>query len=311
MFRRLILGMLVFCTFASGVKGQELRPGTLTIGNYVKDSWYFNWAGKKYIAASDLSRGGISIFVAGNNGQNDASYTFWRNIIGGNHYAPTVVFSSGNTFWFITTEFNFDQSKIKRFTYDMSTGARGTVSDFPNMPLGMTDATIWNANSRWYFSGSRWNAGYLGNKLNWASSTSGPVSGYGSSITLKDQAGREVDRLDGGTKYDWVIEAPAWSWWDHNGAGFNELYWSVGHSDGCYNHVQAIRRGDINYSGTSPWIYVFGNNPGSYYPGGNGDIKFNGGDCGLTTHPDYQANGDIRCTSQAFGVHGIFNLSGW
>jgi len=105
--------------------------------------------------------------------------------------------------------------------------------------------------------------------------------------------------------------APIWSWWDHNNDGFHELYWSIGPSDpkkpdgSCTPYVKAVRRGDINWNGNTPWIYVWGP------AGGDGDMMSNNMDCDHLTHPDFTDNGLIRATSMNNNQFVIVNLDAY
>ncbi len=58
----------------------------------------------------------------------------------------------------------------------------------------------------------------------------------------------------------------------------------------CSIYVQAIRRGDINFNGNTPWIDIW------IYSGGNDDIMSSDQDCWLLTHPDFTSTGKIRAT---------------
>ncbi len=110
--------------------------------------------------------------------------------------------------------------------------------------------------------GSKWQPNVDGSRLQWAhgNNIEGPYTFpkdlYSEPDVLDDGTFR-VDYWQGGEKTHWVVEAPIWSWWDHNGNGFHELYWSVGSSDPCETTGWSyIRRGDIKWSGTTPWIDI-------------------------------------------------------
>jgi hypothetical protein len=64
----------------------------------------------------------------------------------------------------------------------------------------------------------------------------------------------------------------------------------------------AVRRGDINWNGNTPWIYVWGP------AGGNADMMTNDMDCDHLTHPDFTQSGDIRGTSMLNNQFKVVNL---
>ena len=291
----------------------QMGYATIVTGTQrVKDSFYFHDNGVRYLAVSDLARGGVSLLrdVSGA----DTDYRFDRLVISGNHYAPTVVDRGSGLFWFVTTEFNFSSSRLLYFSYNVRTGVRGAVQElvFSGGGQGLTDATIWYEPGRgWYLIGARWRPGYLGSRLVWARADS-PVGPYSALTELRDAptGGRRVDYDARGSQVDWVVEAPVWSWWDHNRDGHHELFWSIGPSDPapggtCSSWVKAVRRGDINFNGSTPWIYVFGP------AGGDGDMMATNMDCYHLTHPDFTVDGRIRATSWKNGQFVIANLDRW
>jgi hypothetical protein len=297
---------------ASAQAAQFAQASIITGGERLKDSFYFVDAGTKHLAVSDLGRGGVSLFTAA--GGNDSDYRFTRSVIGGNHYAPTVVDRGGGNYWFVTTEFAFGDSRLLYFSYNVRDGSRGAVRElsFSGGGRGLTDATVWYEPGKgWYLVGARWRPGYPGSRLVWARADS-PVGPYSALTELRDapSGGRLVDYDARGAQVDYVVEAPIWSWWDHNGDGRHELYWSIGPSDpapggNCSGWVKAIRRGDVNFAGDTPWIYVFGPD------GGDGDVMAGTMDCYHLTHPDFTAAGAIRATSWKNGQFVLVNTDRW
>lgn len=292
--------------------------GTATIATPAnerfKDSFYFVDNGVKYLAVSDLNRGGITLLRSQNG--SDTDYRYYRSVIGGNNWAPTTVDQGNGVFLFVTTEFAFNNSYLNVFSYNVRTGARSGVSrlGMSGGEQGMTDATIWYEPGKgWYMAGARW-GNYLGCRLVWARADR-PEGPYTAPQELYDSptVNRRVDYDIRGNQVDYVVEAPAWSWWDHTGDGRKELFWSIGHSDpkdssgACKMHVKAIRRGDINWrsDGRTPWIYVF--DP----QGGDGDIMANNMDCYHLTHPDFTQDGRIRATSMKNNSFTIVNMDRW
>ena len=302
---------IVLCTGAV-VAGQLCTATDVTFAtsNPYKDSFYFVDNGIKYLAVSDLALGGISLLMS--NGGSDADYRFHAHVVGGNRFAPTLVQLDGNgNFAFVTTNFNFNESYLETFVYNVRTGAIGAISnvDLSGGELGMTDATIWYEPGKgWYLMGAKWQAGVLGSRLQWAAGSS-PTGPFSFPVDLYDSpgGGERVDYDLRGSQIDWVVEAPIWSYWDHNGDGFHELYWSIGPSDPkvngvCSTWVKAVRRGDINWNGNTPWIYVWGPS------GGNADMMTSNMDCDHLTHPDFTQSGEIRGTSMKQNQFVVVNL---
>jgi len=102
--------------------------------------------------------------------------------------------------------------------------------------------------------------------------------------------------------------APIWSWWDHNNDGFHELYWSIGPRDpkkpdgSCTPYVKAVRRGDINWSGNTPWIYVWG-------PAGeDGDMMSNNMDCYHLTHPEFHQKAKAAAYVECWTVANVDDI---
>lgn len=313
LLRVLLVSALVLV--GSALLAAQLRTATVVTWSGTdryKDSFYFVDNGIKYLIVSDLTRGGISLLRSQNG--SDTDYRFYRQVIGGNNWAPTVVDRGNGEFTVVTTEFAFNNSYLNVFRYNVRTGWIGTVSrmNLSGGERGMTDATIWYEPGKgWYLVGAKWQEGVLGCRLQWGlgNSAEGPFS---FPIDLYDSPNgtRRVDWGLRGSQIDWVVEGPQWSWWDHNGDGFHELYWSIGPSDpkvngACSNFVKAVRRGDINFNGLTPWIYVWGPN------GGDGDMMSNNMDCYHLTHPDFTENGLIRGTSMQNDRFVIVNLDAW
>jgi hypothetical protein len=309
--RPLLAAAIVLVTGA--VLAAQLRPATIVTrsptGQY-KDSFYFVDNGVKYLAVSDLTRGGVSLLRSYNG--SDTDYRFYKNVVGGNNWAPTVVNLGNGVFTFVTTEFAFNNSYLNVFRYNVRTGGRTTAISRINLSggeRGMTDATIWYEPGKgWYLIGAKWQEGVLGCRLQWGrgNSAEGPFS-FPVDLYDSPNGNRRVDWGYRGSQVDYVVEAPVWSFWDHNRDGFHELYWSIGPSDPknngvCTNFVKAVRRGDINWKGNTPWIYVWGPS------GGDGDMMSNNMDCYHLTHPDFTQNGNIRATSMKNGRFVIVNL---
>ena len=294
----------------------QLRTATIVTSSshQYKDSFYFMDNGIKYLAVSDLTRGGISLLRSQDG--SDTDYRFYQSVIGGNNWAPTLVDQGNGDFSFVTTEFAYNNSYLNVFRYNVRTGQMVTGVSRLNQnggERGMTDATIWyEAGKGWYLMGAKWQEGVLGCRLQWApgNNAEGP---YAFPIDLYDSP-NGTDRVDWtrrGQEIDHVVEAPIWSWWDHNNDGFHELYWSIGPSDpkkpdgSCTPYVKAVRRGDINWNGNTPWIYVWGP------AGGDGDMMSNNMDCDHLTHPDFTDNGLIRATSMNNNQFVIVNLDAY
>lgn len=284
-------------------------------GSY-KDSFYFVDNGQKYLAVSDLTNGGISLLKAVNG--SDTDYKFDKTVIAGNYWAPNVMpadtANTGN-FTFITTHFvsnPLSDSYLEYFVYNVRTGVRSSVSPiaFQNYNgKGMIDATVWyesTQNNTIYLIGSRWQVGVNGSRLQWAKMATPSTFTFSEPVDLYDSptGSSSSDRVDWNrTDIDKVVEAPIWSWWDHNSNGYHELYWSIGHSSPCESNVSAIRRGDINWTGSTPWIYVFNDDMTS-----SNLISCN---YGFLTHPDFTATGKIRATSYNSGKFKIVNQPIW
>ena len=307
-----LVGSIVVLVAGTVVAGQLCTATDVTwaTGNQYKDSFYFVDNGIKYLAVSDLTLGGISLLMS--NGGSDTDYRFYAHVIGGNRFAPTLVqLDSSGDFEFVTTNFAYSDSYLESFQYNVRTGAIGAVGNvnLSGGELGMTDATIWSEPGKgWYLMGAKWQAGVLGCRLQWAHGSS-PTGPFSFPVDLYDSpSGSErVDYDLRGSQIDWVVEAPIWSWWDHNGDGFHELYWSIGPSDPkangvCSSWVKAVRRGDINWNGNTPWIYVWGP------AGGNADMMTDNMDCDHLTHPDFTQSGDIRGTSMLNNQFNVVNL---
>jgi hypothetical protein len=315
--RRRFLGPL-FVGAAVAVSGTlfaaQLRHATVVTapGEQYKDSFYFVDNGVKYLAVSDLGRQGVSLLRSHNG--SDTDYRFWRKVIGGNHWAPTAVDQGNGEFLFVTTEFDFDNSYLNVVRHNVRTGATGASRrlDLSGGERGMTDATVWQEPGKgWYLIGAKWQPGVQGSRLQWARGN-GPEGPFSFPVDLYDgpNGQRRVDWGLRGAQVDWVVEAPIWSWWDHNGDGLHELFWSIGPSDprsngACTSFVKAVRRGDINWHGTTPWIYVWGPQ------GGDGDMMTSSMDCFHLTHPDFTEGGLIRGTSMKNGQFVIVNLDAY
>ena len=159
------------------------------------------------------------------------------------------------------------------------------------------------------FDGAKWQEGVLGCRLQWApgNNAEGP---YTFPIDLYDSP-NGTDRVDWtqrGQEIDHVVEAPIWSWWDHNNDGFHELYWSIGPSDpkkpdgSCTPYVKAVRRGDINWNGNTPWIYVWG-------PAGeDGDMMSNNMDCYHLTHPEFHQKAKAAAYVECWTVANVDDI---
>ena len=277
-----------------------------------KDSFYFKWKNKNYLAVSDFDRGGISVLIGGGNGSEDSNYTLYDHIFGGNNWAPYVYnnhFEGKETLWFITTHFALNESYLEAFTYDLETKTFGNKINLQNaygMEPGHTDASIYYHNNYWYLFTAQWKVNVKGSKLMWqkASSFFGP---YGPTNALLDQNGNPIDR-NRGEEIDYVVEAPHIGWTIPSSLGninFPDIYWSIGPSDPKPGVLSAIRRGDLNFDETEvPFVFVFGevSGPGlgNMVPGNTENFKY-------LTHPDTTANGNIRATTQQNGRFCIVN----
>ncbi|MFH0729984.1 MAG: hypothetical protein V2B19_27035 [Pseudomonadota bacterium] len=227
-----------------------------------------------------------------------------------------------------------NNAKISYFWYDYTNGMDngfivGGIGGVQNVGIsgggnkGLIDSGVWRANNRWYMCAALHECYANGDVINWgsrlvwASSTSTyPTGGFSLPSPLLDHNSRRVDKVKyymNGQAYDIqpgeisnVVEAPICSYWDHDGDGHQELYWSVGLSDpGCWQYSM-VRRGNIYYNGIIPFIHVgdwwddsFMDNyitPPSQLPG-----------CHMLTHPDFTKNGELRATGWRNGHHVILN----
>jgi hypothetical protein len=134
----------------------QLRTATIVtwpLRYQYKDSFYFVDNGIKYLAVSDLTRGGISLLRSFNG--SDTDYHFYLSVIDGNNWAPTVVDQGSGVFIFVTTEFSFNNSYLNVFRYNVRTGQMVTEVGRLNQnggERGMTDATIWyEPRKDWYW----------------------------------------------------------------------------------------------------------------------------------------------------------------
>ncbi|TAL65633.1 MAG: hypothetical protein EPN88_09330 [Bacteroidetes bacterium] len=329
----LLSSLFVFLGNSSSIaEAGSIVPTTrvTSTGNY-KDSFYFGWNNQRFLAVSDLTIGGISIL---RDTGNDNQYVFDSNISLLYAYAPQVYFYSQNEcyiFYSYIPGLNFDQAKIRFFSYNMQTRISSSPSDV-NFVSGNTklyDATVWyQGGNRWYLVAAEkddsipYYCGF-GAHLVWSISTNGVLGPYSTPVDLLDQYNGQVDKWRQNeiiqsftnppqprSRIGCIVESPIWSWWDHNGNGYHELYWSIGPSDPyeryyptiCTAEVKAVRRGDIMFNGNTPYISVIG------YYGGADDIMGGNEDCYLLTSPDFTANGMIRATGHRGGPYGTFQI---
>ncbi len=269
-----------------------------------KDSFYFAYGNTKYLAVSDLERGGVSLLKA--YGNNDKDYRFHKRVIKGNHWAPTVVSLGGGDFIFVTSSIANvpSNSRLKYFTFNVNTSSVLNEHDVNDLNLsggepGMIDAYIWYESSKksWYLMGSKWQPGVLGSRLQWAKlervnplKFSFPVdlyntpNGYG--------IWHRVDWWKYNSRTDWVVEAPIRSVWN------GKLYWSIGPSF-CNGSVTGTRHGAIKWTGITPWIAVDNE---LMVASSSSQLL-----CNLVTHPDFTENGKLRATSYQNGKYRIIN----
>lgn len=305
----LLVLLMLGCPDARSATLLNTHPVTPGGQNY-KDSFYFAWGGGRYLAVSDLSRGGISLLKDVGNDDNYSQLV--KNFPVSGAYAPQVYFTGTNdlVLFFTVIPGDFQQARIRYLKYNMSTGRRSTVKDFPFVNpadnVGLIDPTVWyEPGLGHYLVAARVDSGPFGLHLVWAWADS-LLGAYTTPLDLTDQYGGQVDqwRTDIGN----ITEAPIWSYWDHDGDGAHELYWSIGPSDpytsggACFWEVQAVRRGNIRYYLGVPWIDVIG------YYGGPDDFMGYNEDCYLLTHPDFTASGDIRATGHRGGSGGTFTI---
>jgi hypothetical protein len=303
---------LLICILGGGAFGATMlntSPITPAGENY-KDSFYFSWRGERFLALSDLDRGGLTILQ--DSGDDDRYDLLFERFPIPWAYAPQVYFISEDVCYIAFASIpnlDFQAAKLRFFRYDMASGHSGGLRDAPfHDPADnqrLIDPTIWReANGTWYLVAAQAEENPFGLRLVWSGMES-PATGFGTPQPLTDQFGGPVDRWrnDIGD----IAEAPIWSWWDHDGDGRHELYWSIGPSDPyvgneCHGEVQAVRRGNIHLQGGDLWIEVWD------HAGGPGDWMGLNEDCYLFTHPDFTASGAMRATGHRLGPDGYFAI---
>lgn len=322
-YRKYKNALLLLCLTTINIS-HFANAGTLAITSDAatgyKDSYYFNYNGERYIAASNVYAGG-GISILKDRGNNDSDYVSVMDINIADAWAPTV-YIEGVDAYIIYNGFHSGMRlhaiKLNLQNYSWSNvtlNLPANTGGLPGQDNGdnkLIDATTYYFSGSWYLIAARYTstAGRWDSHLVWSKSKSGVLGPYSSpQMLMMTGSHYGVDKHREpqlGHDLGGIVEAPQWSFWDHDGDGNRELYWSIGPSDVGAAAIQAIRRGNIIYDeNDSPTVTVL-----DYY-GGAGDIMGEDTDDYLLTHPDFTASGNIRATTKKNGEWKIVNLSIW